>query len=680
MKLSLNMSSQYSGGGVCQQCTDHTTGINCHLCEEFFYHPEGVSLISKNVCHACNCDRNGTRHVPNYKFLDCVKNKEMRINMSVGDCFCKKNVFGRICNTCRPGYFNLSSSNIVGCDKCNCITIGTVNSTKMCLPKSGQCYCKNFTTGRQCNICKDGYYNMTHDNLLGCNSCQCDLGGSRSFICTKESGSCSCHDDNIYGSKCDRIRNGYYYPSLHFIVDRKLIKINKLIIAWKGTLNIPRTYHSKNIFRVVFYCNSKVDVIGLVMLRNLTTGDEGKIILKKDCKNCFVYVSKDFNLYPGTWNIDIIFPSVVTQGLVLCTSVTGLPKEFYSPTALPDNTAFLRYCDVLRNNMSKEICKKSVYTLTMDYLHAPLSCHCNPEGSINNFCESYLGQCYCKPGVYGRACDMCMAGFYNLTRNGCLPCKCYDNDKICDSSTGQCNCPPNTQGRICDQCIEHHWNLNESSGCSPCNCSSVGAANGSCDLISGQCECKPGVEGVRCSSCSDGFTGFTGNGCTPCNCSKMSTNSICDKDNGQCPCKNLTTGKLCDKCQYGSFFMSENNKDGCVKCFCMDVTDNCSMASGYVTTIQSPIRLWTFGDFQKDLPVTIYNETRLTSTSTILMLSAAIPRQDEPLYWRSSLNVFGGSAVSSYTGMLTVYLEVDLDNSSVLKITSQKVFMKVRVI
>lgn len=40
-------------------------------------------------------------------------------------------------------------------------------------------------------------------------------------------------------------------------------------------------------------------------------------------------------------------------------------------------------------------------------------------GSINSTCQKYGGQCYCKPGVTGRTCDQCVAGFYNFTSQGC---------------------------------------------------------------------------------------------------------------------------------------------------------------------------------------------------------------------------------------------------------------------
>lgn len=41
---------------------------------------------------------------------DCQKS-----GPNIGNCFCKLNVAGRTCDTCKDGYFNISSDNVDGC-------------------------------------------------------------------------------------------------------------------------------------------------------------------------------------------------------------------------------------------------------------------------------------------------------------------------------------------------------------------------------------------------------------------------------------------------------------------------------------------------------------------------------------------------------------------------------------
>lgn len=45
---------------------------------------------------------------------DCVR--EASGNLTVGSCYCKPNVMGRACDTCKPGFFDLQATNPDGCE------------------------------------------------------------------------------------------------------------------------------------------------------------------------------------------------------------------------------------------------------------------------------------------------------------------------------------------------------------------------------------------------------------------------------------------------------------------------------------------------------------------------------------------------------------------------------------
>ena len=48
------------------------------------------------------------------------------------------------------------------------------------------------------------------------------------------------------------------------------------------------------------------------------------------------------------------------------------------------------------------------------------ACECDSQGTVpGTTCEAKGGQCHCKPGVYGRQCDVCAPGFFNKTLQGC---------------------------------------------------------------------------------------------------------------------------------------------------------------------------------------------------------------------------------------------------------------------
>ena len=45
-------------------------------------------------------------------------------------------------------------------------------------------------------------------------------------------------------------------------------------------------------------------------------------------------------------------------------------------------------------------------------------CDCG-TASVSRECDSVTGQCQCQPGVTGRRCDECQAGYWNYGRRGC---------------------------------------------------------------------------------------------------------------------------------------------------------------------------------------------------------------------------------------------------------------------
>lgn len=155
------------------------------------HYGDPLSLPHGN-CESCSCYPQGTEQTD-----DGISICEQLS----GNCRCKPNVTGRNCNECVSGYFNINSGN--GCEGCNCDPIGAYNAS--CERFSGQCYCKPGVTGPRCDQCELSQYGFSAD---GCKQCECDVSGSKGSQCD-ENGQCPCND-NVEGRRCDRCKENKF--------------------------------------------------------------------------------------------------------------------------------------------------------------------------------------------------------------------------------------------------------------------------------------------------------------------------------------------------------------------------------------------------------------------------------------------------------------------------------------
>lgn len=224
---------------VCLNCPEGTRGNMCDLCEDGYF----VSSKSddKNlVCEKCTCNSNidenaiGNCDQTSGKCLRCISNttgdqcekclphfwgnalsdvkchacecdelgsESSECDLNNGQCKCRPNVIGRQCNQCKDSYWNLKSGN--GCTECNCDSVGSVSLS--CNVQTGQCECQPGVIGVKCDQCLPNYFNLTSE---GCKKCECNELGSLSLQCD-HLGKCKCKP-NIAGDKCDRCVENYF--------------------------------------------------------------------------------------------------------------------------------------------------------------------------------------------------------------------------------------------------------------------------------------------------------------------------------------------------------------------------------------------------------------------------------------------------------------------------------------
>ncbi|XP_074661048.1 usherin-like [Tubulanus polymorphus] len=458
------------GGGVCINCQHNTTGRLCDVCVRLYYRDYGKSLELQNVCTLCNCFAPGV----NGSDLDCEK--------IGGQCRCKENVDQRQCDKCRNGFYNLQASKPLGCDACGCHAPGTINGDISCHATSGQCNCKANVRDRQCSRCQYEYYNLTEINPDGCSPCECNPSGSMNRNCDPSNGKCFCKD-RITGRQCDQCKDGFY---------------------------------------------------------NFANG----------CLPC----------------------GCDTSGSVdnVCDKKTGMCR-----------------CKINVEGLKCDRCKDTFYNLKATNQNGCDACGCNINGTMNSslVCDKMNGSCSCMQNVQGRTCNQCKGNTWGLGMNstvGCSPCDCdpsgtFQGDQVapyqlaCDQNNGQCACLSNRINRRCDSCAVNHYVLNQpGQGCQPCNCGRTGGSyiNVPCDPKTGQCSCiaGSGLTGRTCDICDKEYYRFDYNECRKCNCDMAgSVNKTCERTDGQCQCKPFVSGLKCSVCVEGSSNLDANNPYGCSK-------------------------------------------------------------------------------------------------------------------
>lgn len=624
-------------GGVCDECLHNTQGKNCEECRPFFYHDLQYDIEHPNACQSCDCDPRGS--------VDdgvCDSHTDPVNGLIAGKCHCKTNVDGRRCDQCKEGYWNFSENSPEGCQSCSCNILGTVDN-QGCNVFTGECTCKRYVTGRDCNQCAPKYWGLS-DERDGCKACNCDPGGSYDNDCDVITGQCKCRP-HVVGRACDQPEQSYFTGFPDFMVyDAELSNNNQDVEVvvlepnrdgrentWTGTgylrafeksfiefiindIQAPLDYdivirYSPQFPRGWENVNVKVEHFDPVdpngPCANKPIGLDRDVALPVDARSAVVRPS--VCLEPGkTYKITLDFkkygpdPEIVSAS-VLVDSIVLFPNIEALPILRPDNVdEFKRYrCDEMFHEPShgqiSKVCLNMLQSIGAFVYQGSFRCDCDPTGSKSFECSSLGGQCECKANVVGRQCNTCAPGTYGFGPEGCLACDCNSLalDNFCDAQSGQCKCRANTYGRVCDECQIGFWNF---PNCQRCECN--GHAQ-TCDSKTGVCiACGDFTEGQHCETCLEGFYGAPQLGtdipCRPCPCPETieSGHSYADScildpynQDVMCACKEGYAGARCDKCADNYYGDPEEPGGSCNPCDCNNNVDisrpgNCDAKTG----------------------------------------------------------------------------------------------------
>uniref|UniRef100_A0A4W5P109 Heparan sulfate proteoglycan 2 n=1 Tax=Hucho hucho TaxID=62062 RepID=A0A4W5P109_9TELE len=623
------------------RCPPGYSGLSCEQCSTGFERVSGGNFLGS--CAGCNCNGHASACDP-----------------ISGQCLsCQHNTEGPQCDKCRPGYFGdprrgrpddckpcpcpytetsrrfsdtcfLDHDSQATCDACKpgytgrrcekcasgyqgnplqpngkCFTAresnskcdirGTVNSN------SRPCTCKSNVVGSQCDECKSGSFHLTGDNPEGCLQCFC-MG------VTKQCASSTWSRDQVRGgvngqlfslsngANTRTITDGIAQRGSSEVVYRSFSDIPNDIYYWV----LPDSFRGDKV--TAYGGELRYTVRYEPRKRSLVIDRQPDVVLQGN--GIFLeHFSQIKPLPPAT--VTVTFRESAWR------RADGQPcTREHLLMALADTTVFM-----IRATYADNMVETSLSDIRMD-IAVP--------HSTGNERALEVEECACPQGYNGPSCQECDVG-YTRTGSGlylgtCERCDCNGHASGCDLETGSClQCLHNTAGPRCERCLPGFYGNPVTDGpqaCQPCPCPGTSPSN------QYSLSCYKDVH--------------------------LSRYIVVFQMNVE--------GPACSNCKQGTFHLSTDNKDGCLSCFCMGVTQQCSSSSHYRDQVSS---VFAPGNFQGFALVNRQRTNRISTGFTVevstdgaqLSYSNFDYLGQEPHYWQLPV-AFQGDKVNSYGGKL----------------------------
>lgn len=181
--------------GVCLNCKDNTTSFHCDNCVEGYY---GDPRIGVDIqCRPCPCPGPiGSNHSYAERCSLDPHTKDVI-------CECQDGYAGTKCDVCSDNFYGNPEEAGGSCKPCECNEKIDLLQPGNCDPHTGKCLkCLDDTTGDQCEVCREGFFRYTDDDM--CKECNCFILGTNFTAgpCNPSGGHCHCFP-HVSGKNCD---------------------------------------------------------------------------------------------------------------------------------------------------------------------------------------------------------------------------------------------------------------------------------------------------------------------------------------------------------------------------------------------------------------------------------------------------------------------------------------------
>ncbi|XP_046413773.1 laminin subunit alpha-1-like [Neodiprion fabricii] len=614
-RSSLDIRDKYRGGGVCLNCTEHTTGINCEKCQVGYYRPNGVLPNASEPCLPCTCDLRGSTGfcTPDDSFT--------RIGKVAGACECKPGYSGYKCDQCAAGYRQFPD-----CMPCPCDSRGVLPSHDC----EGDCLCKANVAREFCSFCKPGYFALTRENEDGCLPCICSGLTRECSDARLTFGMLSTREGWLVS---DMNASRVVFPEIEpesgsLVFDPSSLDYTPYWLAPKVYGGNRLTSYGSNITFTVTWIVMRGDSSGKPTIEpdviliggngmqiaygeerysgqdamiSVPLGERGWYHVKEEVRNNIPHRLRktEYRGDPVTRSqmlrVLADLERVMIRARYHTEQIEGRLSEVILTTAeLSDSSAdnegstLVEMCNCPAGyaGLSCERCAWGYVSEPanasdhLDRSEKCVKCDCNGHAAT---CDLRMGECgVCEHNTVGPKCDRCAAGYYGDPSQGtsddCKKCSCplgvesNNFSPSCqledpDNPNGGyvcTQCPKGYTGDHCESCDVGYFGSPTIPGkiCEPCSCN-----GGVCDQETGRClECRGNTEGWKCDRCKKMHYGDPLEpNCKACDCDPLGSLSLhCDSNDGQCLCKPLFIGRTCSRCIEGF----GNVTAGCVECNC----------------------------------------------------------------------------------------------------------------